>query len=217
MGGRHCGTNMDTKRLSLGALLFAMVIVATTIRIPAPAYRLYFNLGEAVIYTTALIWGARLGAIVGGIGSALADLILGYPIWAPFTLIIKGAEGYIVGALAERELTPQSGVGKPLLKKGAWREEPRGGEGDMVSREREPVEPAGRREGPNRRRMLMSILPGALVMIVGYAVSAWAIYGPAAVPIELGGDIIQCAVGTALSIPVASVLRRSFDVANREG
>lgn len=35
-------------------------------------------------------------------GAALADLILGYPIWAPLTLLIKGLEGYVVGTLAPK-------------------------------------------------------------------------------------------------------------------
>ncbi len=42
------------------------------------------------------------GAAAGGIGASLADLILGYPLWAPFTLIIKGAEGYVTGKIGKR-------------------------------------------------------------------------------------------------------------------
>jgi len=33
-------------------------------------------------------------------GSSLVDLLLGYSIWAPFTFVIKGLEGFIVGRLA---------------------------------------------------------------------------------------------------------------------
>ncbi len=38
----------------------------------------------------------------GGLGASLADLLLGYPLWAPFTLAIKGAEGFVVGHLARK-------------------------------------------------------------------------------------------------------------------
>ena len=38
--------------------------------------------------------------MAGGVGSALADLLGGYSHWAPFTLLIKGLEGLLVGALA---------------------------------------------------------------------------------------------------------------------
>jgi uncharacterized membrane protein len=41
-----------------------------------------------------------VGAFAGGFGSALADAITGYAHWAPFTLIIKGIEGLVVGYIA---------------------------------------------------------------------------------------------------------------------
>ena len=36
----------------------------------------------------------------GGIGSALADVLSGYSHWAPFTLIIKGLMGWLIGKIA---------------------------------------------------------------------------------------------------------------------
>lgn len=78
----------------------AVLIVATAVTkfaIPKPS--IYFNLGEAVIYLVALLYGGKTGGILGGVGSALADLLGGYPIWAPFTFVIKGLEGYIVGTV----------------------------------------------------------------------------------------------------------------------
>jgi len=91
--------NSYARTIALGALLSATVTIATILSIPVPGFRLYFNLGEGVIYTTALILGARYGAICGGIGAAMGDLVLGYPLWAPFTLIIKGLEGFVVGRI----------------------------------------------------------------------------------------------------------------------
>lgn len=93
-------TDKRTKNMVLAALSAAMVTGATMLSVPVPGFRLYFNLGEGIIYTVAILLGARHGAIVGGLGAALADLILGYPIWAPLTLFIKGLEGYVVGTLA---------------------------------------------------------------------------------------------------------------------
>ena len=54
------------------------------------------NLGEAYIYSS-LLFGGLPAAIIGGIGSALADIVGGYPAWAPITFFIKGLEGFIVG------------------------------------------------------------------------------------------------------------------------
>ncbi|WP_085544948.1 ECF transporter S component [Dethiosulfovibrio salsuginis] len=95
-------TDKRTKKTVLAALAAAMVTGATILSVPVPGFRLYFNLGEGIIYTVAILWGAKHGAVAGGLGAALADLILGYPIWAPITLLIKGLEGYVVGTLAPR-------------------------------------------------------------------------------------------------------------------
>jgi uncharacterized membrane protein len=87
-----------TAHLTRLALLVALAIVATmAIRIPAPRTGGYINLGDSVIYITAVLFGPTEGLVVGGAGSALADLLGGYAIFAPFTLIIKGAEGLVVG------------------------------------------------------------------------------------------------------------------------
>ncbi len=90
------------KRVALGAILAATVTLATMLHVPLPGLRIYFNLGEGVIYIIALLLGARFGGLCGGVGAALADMLLGYPLWAPLTLVIKGLEGYIVGRLAPR-------------------------------------------------------------------------------------------------------------------
>ncbi|SHE69951.1 Uncharacterized membrane protein [Caldanaerobius fijiensis DSM 17918] len=92
--------NKKTKHIAVLGLLMAVLIVATAVTkfaIPKPS--IYFNLGEAVIYLVALLYGGKTGGILGGVGSALADLLGGYPIWAPFTFVIKGLEGYIVGTV----------------------------------------------------------------------------------------------------------------------
>ena len=90
------------RALALGALFAALVTGATMLSIPVPGFRLYFNLGEGILYTVALLVGPRYGAVAGGLGAALGDILLGYPQWAPFSLVIKGLEGFVVGFLARR-------------------------------------------------------------------------------------------------------------------
>jgi len=85
------------------ALSIALVAAATAIfTIYVPATRGYFNLGETMVYFIALYFGPFIGAFAGGVGSALADLLLGYTIYAPATLLIKAAEGWAAGYLALR-------------------------------------------------------------------------------------------------------------------
>lgn len=91
-----------SKKVALRGLLIATVTGATMLSIPVPGFRLYFNFGEGIIYLAALLLGPAWGAAAGGIGASLADLLLGYPLWAPFTLVIKGAEGFVAGKLGRR-------------------------------------------------------------------------------------------------------------------
>lgn len=94
---------MPTRELVRGALLIALVAVVTrVIQVPTPATEGYINVGDAVIVAGALLLGGRMGGLAGGIGSALADLTGGYTHWAPFTLVIKGLEGVLIGWLAWR-------------------------------------------------------------------------------------------------------------------
>ena len=59
----------------------------------------YFNFGEAAIYVCALISDPLTAGLAGGIGSSLADATTGYGIFAPATLVIKFAEGYLASLL----------------------------------------------------------------------------------------------------------------------
>jgi len=65
------------------------------IRIPIPGGG-YFNFGDVIIVFCGLYAGRKAGLIAGGIGSALADLI-GFPIFAPITLVAKGLLGLFAG------------------------------------------------------------------------------------------------------------------------
>ena len=110
---------MNIKTLVLRAALVALTMVATiVIQIPTPATKGYLNLGDSVVFISALLFGPITGAIAGGFGSALADLFTGHTLWAPMTLIIKGIEGLMVGVLfrlTRRSLTEGWGIGLALL------------------------------------------------------------------------------------------------------
>lgn len=91
-----------TIRLTIAAVLAAVVCVATVaFVISVPATSGYFNIGETIIYIAALLFGPLVGAFAGGLGAAIADMIVA-PIFAPATLIVKGLEGAIVGFLNKK-------------------------------------------------------------------------------------------------------------------
>lgn len=94
-------TQSITFRITVAAVFAALVFVVTSQipPIPIPATSGYFNIGETTIYIAALVFGPLVGVLAGGIGSSLSDIYLGYALFAPGTLFIKGGEGLIVGFL----------------------------------------------------------------------------------------------------------------------
>lgn len=50
----------------------------------------------------AYLLGPALGAAAGGVGPALADLLSGYTVYVPATLVIKAAMGLLAAMLYRR-------------------------------------------------------------------------------------------------------------------
>lgn len=92
-------------RLSATAVFTALTAAVTMVfSISVPQTRGFFNIGETMVYVSAFLFGPFVGAFSGGVGSALADILLGYPHYAPATLIIKACEGGVVGALSRKKI-----------------------------------------------------------------------------------------------------------------
>ncbi len=95
----------QTKQLVLVALGIALVFVCTVfvnVRLPIAANGGLIHLGNVPLFIIAILYGRWAGALAGGIGMALFDVVGGWFLWAPFTLIIVGLIGYTVGALCEK-------------------------------------------------------------------------------------------------------------------
>ncbi len=98
-----------TRFLTYSGIGIALVAAITLmVQVPIPQTKGYINLGDAMIMVMALLFGWKVGFLAGGLGSALADLIGGYAHWAPFTLLIKGVEGLLVGLIAFRDKKPST-------------------------------------------------------------------------------------------------------------
>ena len=105
---------MDSRTIATTAVFTAFVAAATSVfTVSIPSTSGYFNVGEIMVYTCALLMGPYVGAFAGGVGSMLSDISLGYPQYAPGTLLIKGLEGFIVGYLGTRTF--------PMVTRLQWR------------------------------------------------------------------------------------------------
>lgn len=89
--------------LILTAMLISLVFVATffiTIKLPIAAKGGIVHFGTAMLFIAAILFGPKKGTIAGAVGMALFDLISGWTLWAPFTFVARGIQGYIVGQIA---------------------------------------------------------------------------------------------------------------------
>lgn len=98
------GKNNTHEVTKLSILIALTVIMTMVVSIPIVGGNGYVNLGDMVIFLAALMLGKKSAFLVGGLGSFLADLLLGFGIYAPASLIIKGLEGLIAGYLLEKKL-----------------------------------------------------------------------------------------------------------------
>lgn len=95
--------NTIDNRLIRTGVIAALCVLAflgtLVIRIPIPATTGYFNIGDIFVILSGLWLGPFAGLAVGAIGPTVADAV-GFPMFIPATMIVKGTEGFIVGILA---------------------------------------------------------------------------------------------------------------------
>ena len=89
----------NLKRMIRGALLAAIVAVMTMlIKVPVPATGGYVHMGDGAIFLSAYLMGPW-AAVPAALGSALADILGGYAVYALPTALIKGAMGWMAGKM----------------------------------------------------------------------------------------------------------------------
>ncbi len=92
-------TDKRVRQIVFAALFAALCCVATmAIRIPTPLGG-YIHAGDAVVVLAAFLLGPLWGALAAGIGSGLADIVSGYVLYAPGTMVVKALVALIAGAL----------------------------------------------------------------------------------------------------------------------
>lgn len=89
-----------TQQLAMTGMAAAIVAVTTSaLKVPMLQTGGYLNLGDVAVMLLAFLLGGRNGALAGGLGSAVADLLGGYASFAGITFLAKASEGWIAGSL----------------------------------------------------------------------------------------------------------------------
>lgn len=91
--------------LTLNGVCIALTLAATAfinVKLPITANGGLIHLGNVPLFVAAILFGRRTGALAGAFGMGLFDLLCGWTMWAPFTFVIVGLMGYVVGRIAEK-------------------------------------------------------------------------------------------------------------------
>ncbi len=89
--------------LILTSMLIALVFLSTVflnIKLPISANGGLVHLGTAMLFIVSILFGPKKGALAGAIGMGLFDLVGGWVLWAPITIVARALQGYIVGTIA---------------------------------------------------------------------------------------------------------------------
>lgn len=163
---------MKLRQMVAAGMLAALTAVVTRmIQIPSPATNGYINAGDIVILFSSYYAGPLAGFFIGGAGSALADILSGYPFYY-VTFIIKGIEGIIAGAL------PRYFNGEAVLNN----------------------ENSADEKLSAAVRFLAAAICGAVFMVAGYFCFHILVYGRPKAYMSLPGNIFQALAGVLGSL-----------------
>ncbi len=94
------GKKKQIPLLCVAAMLAALICIATlVVQLPSPVGG-YLNFGDVFLLASAWILGPAYGAAASAIGSVLADLLSGYAVYAPATLVIKAAVAAVAALIS---------------------------------------------------------------------------------------------------------------------
>ena len=63
------------------------------------------HIGNVPLFFAAAYFGGKTGAVSGGLGMCLSDLLTGWTLYAPATLIVVGIMGLVFGVIVDRKPT----------------------------------------------------------------------------------------------------------------
>jgi uncharacterized membrane protein len=94
----------NPRTLATTGIMTALVLGLTLVHIGVTPAGGYVHLGDIAIYFTAFAFGPVAGLIAGGLGTGLADVVSGYAIFAPLSLVVHGLQGFVAGWIARESV-----------------------------------------------------------------------------------------------------------------
>jgi uncharacterized membrane protein len=98
-------TPREVALVAVFSALTAVLTGTTGLMLPSPTGG-YTHIGDTIIFVSALLFGCKVGGLVGIIGPVVADLLVGYPRWF-VTVLAHGSKGFIAGLGKKRNTVTQ--------------------------------------------------------------------------------------------------------------
>ena len=96
-------TSAETAIVAVLSALYAVMIIIANV--PSPTGGMT-HIGDVIVFIAALLFGYKVGGLVGIVGAVAADLFVGYPRWF-VSVLAHGLEGLIPGFAKNKPLPIQ--------------------------------------------------------------------------------------------------------------
>ena len=88
--------------------IFSALVFVVTAYLHIPTYNGYVHCGDGLIFIAACILPMPYSIIVGALGALLADLLTGFAIWAPGSVIIKSLLALLFTCKSKKIITKRN-------------------------------------------------------------------------------------------------------------
>lgn len=87
------------------AAMLASLVLMGTMFFKVPSVNGYVHIGDSFIYLASAVLPFPFSVLAAGIGAGLADILLGYVTYFPFTFVVKGLMALCFSSRGEKFLT----------------------------------------------------------------------------------------------------------------
>ena len=101
---------MKTYKNYVFAAMFASLILMGTMFFKVPSVNGYVHIGDSFIYLASAFLPMPFSILAAGLGAGLADILLGYTTYFPFTFVVKAIMAFCFSNKGEKLLTVRNTV-----------------------------------------------------------------------------------------------------------
>ena len=88
--------------------IFSALVFVVTAYLHIPTYNGYVHCGDGFIFIAACLLPTPYAVVVGALGAMLADVLTGFAIWAPGSMVIKGLLALLFTCKSKRIVTARN-------------------------------------------------------------------------------------------------------------